>query len=70
MTVNRIIFQHISKIVELHLRRIVSVICKQIINADNLNIFAEVFHCGAEYHPSDTAESIDTDSNHNQLLLE
>ena len=53
-TVNRVVFEHVSEILGF----------KKIVDADNLNVLAEIFDRCTEDHSPDASEAVDTDFYH------
>ena len=54
MTMHRVILKHVCQVFWV----------QKVVDTYNLNVVAEVFYCGAEYHTANAAESIDTKFNH------
>ncbi|MPM90357.1 hypothetical protein SDC9_137478 [bioreactor metagenome] len=52
--VDRVVLEHVGQVIGI----------KQIVDADNLNVLAEVFDRGAEHHTANAPETVDTDFNH------
>ena len=57
--VNRVILQHVGEVVRI----------EQVVDPDNFDVIAEILDCGAENHPTDTTETVDTNFDHFDVPL-
>ena len=57
-TVNRVVFEHVSEILGF----------KKIVDADNLNVLAEIFNRRTEDHAPNASEAVDTDFYHDVFI--